>query len=81
MTTSTTDLMTTLDDSVFYSVSVNLHKCIVSPARLSFKNFIEESKRVDIVDSIWRPLADRVRDSLAVEVEIFIRNFIHELQQ
>ena len=73
--------MNTLNNSVFYSVSVNLHKCIVSPVQNSFKNFIEESKKVDIIDSVWRPLADRVRDSLAVEVEIYIYNFIHELQR
>jgi hypothetical protein len=76
-----TSHMNTLNNSVFYSVSVNLNKCIVSPARLSFINFIEESKRIGIIDSVWRPLADRVRDSLAVEVEIYIRNFIHELQR
>ncbi len=72
--------MTTLDNSVFYSMSVHLQKCIVNPVRRSFKNFIEESKRVDIVDGIWRPIADRVRDSLAVEVEIHIRTYIHEEQ-
>ena len=73
--------MTTLDNSVFYSMSVHLQKCIVNPARCNFKNFIEESKRVDIVDSIWRPIADRVRDSLAVEVEIHVRAYINEIQQ
>lgn len=73
--------MTTLDNSVFYSVSVHLQKCIVNPVRCSFKNFIEESKRVDIVDNIWRPIADRVRDSLAVEVEIHVRTYINEIQR
>ena len=73
--------MTTLDNSVFYSVSVHLQKCIFNPARLSFMNFIEESKRIGIIDSVRRPLADIVRDSLAVEVEIYIYNFIHELQR
>ena len=73
--------MTTLDNSVFYSMSVHLQICIVNPVRRSFKNFIEESKRVDIVDGIWRPIADRVRDSLAVEVEIHVRAYINEIQR